>query len=151
MTQRGCLDVLTNRRYFRFFLYLRVKRENEDIFRTRLKREKIPSSPRGREFFFSVPKGYSKEPPLDFLNITMQTSQRVNPRGHSILSLSLRMFEQDISGSNFESQNITVSVRKRFGAMEEQNVAKVGNRSSPDSPHIVPADRGFSTPLEPGN
>lgn len=61
------------------------------------------------------------------------------------------MFEQDISGSNFESQNITVSVRKRFGAMEEQNVAKVGNRSSPDSPHIVPADRGFSTPLEPGN
>ncbi|KYN39664.1 hypothetical protein ALC56_06159 [Trachymyrmex septentrionalis] len=40
---------------------------------------------------------------------------------------------------------------KRFDAMEEQNVAKVGNRSSPDSPHIVPADRGFSTPLEPGN
>ncbi|KYN05816.1 hypothetical protein ALC62_03295 [Cyphomyrmex costatus] len=59
MTQRGCLDVLTNRRYFRFFLNFRV-RENEDIFRTRLKREKIPSSLGGREFFFSVPRGYSK-------------------------------------------------------------------------------------------
>ncbi|KYN11108.1 hypothetical protein ALC57_16767 [Trachymyrmex cornetzi] len=74
-----------------------------------------------------------------------------DPNYPSGLVFPLRMYEQDISGSNFESQNITVSVRKRFGAMEEQNVAKVGNRSSPDSPHIVPADRGFSTPLEPGN
>ncbi|EGI67537.1 hypothetical protein G5I_03931 [Acromyrmex echinatior] len=118
MTQRGYLDVLTNRWYFRFFLNcvkasssadinppsyeefrqsifekkFGVTRENEDIFRTRLKREKIPSSPEGREFFFSVPRGYSKETTsvlLDFLNITMQTPQRVvDPRGHSILSLS---------------------------------------------------------------
>ncbi|TGZ57101.1 Uncharacterized protein DBV15_08997, partial [Temnothorax longispinosus] len=34
---------------------------------------------------------------------------------------------------------------------EEQNATEVGNRSSPDSPHIMPADRGFSTPLKPGN
>ncbi|EGI67538.1 hypothetical protein G5I_03932 [Acromyrmex echinatior] len=69
----------------------------------------------------------------------------------NLLPSPLRMFEQDISGSNLESQNITVSVRKRFGAMEEQNVGNVGNRSSPNSPHIVPAERGFSTPLESGN
>ncbi|KYN05817.1 hypothetical protein ALC62_03296 [Cyphomyrmex costatus] len=62
----------------------------------------------------------------------------------------LRMFEQDISGSNFESWNITVSVREN-DSVEEQNVAEVANRSSPNSPHIVPTDRGFSTPLEPGN
>jgi len=61
----------------------------------------------------------------------------------SFASRSNKIFQEVILS------HITIGVRN--DSMEEQNVAEVGNHNSPDSPHIVPADRGFSTPLELGN